>query len=172
MDMTTAATDAEFTNFVHAHGQRLSRTAYLLTGNPATAQDLLQETLARTFAAWDRIDPPTAHAYARRILVNLTTDRWRRKRFEPSLDPEPDRRPDLRHADPFAAVDNRSEIVAQLAYLAPRERAVLVLRFYHDLSEADTAQALGISVGTVKSTASRALAKLRSHHHEHEWSPS
>ena len=168
--MTTTATDTEFTDFVHAHGQSLSRTAYLLTGNPTTSQDLLQETLARTFAVWHRINPATAHAYARRILVNLTTDRWRRKRFEPSLEAEPDRRPDVRHDDPFAAVDDRSEIVTQLARLAPRERAVLVLRFYHDLSEADTARALGISVGTVKSTASRALAKLRSRQHDKEWS--
>ena len=95
-------------------------------------------------------------------MVNLTTDRWRRKRYEAITLDIDDRRPDARAGAAFDSVDDRSDIVSQLAQLSPRERAIVVLRHYDDLSEADIADQLGVSVGTVKSTCSRALAKLRS----------
>ncbi|WP_300081634.1 SigE family RNA polymerase sigma factor [Propioniciclava sp.] len=160
--MTSTSTDAEFEAFVDANHAYLSRAAYLITSDRAVAEDLLQEALVRTYRAWRRIEPGLARAYCRRTMVNLTTDRWRRRRFEaPAV--EPVDRADPRADRDYAGVDDRDAIARELAALPPRERAVVVLRFYADLSEADVAAELGIALGTVKSTCHRALQRLRSH---------
>lgn len=160
--MTATDTDSAFTGFVEEYQGALRRTAYFLTGNPQTAEDLLQDTLVKAWLAWRRIGPGGELAYTRRIMVNLATDRWRRRRYETTPVEPPDASPDPHAGDPFAAADDRDFIVRQLATLSAKERAIVVLRYYADLSEADVADAAGVSVGTVKSTCSRALARLRS----------
>lgn len=162
MGMKGNDTDAEFTEFVSAHSGSLRHTAYLLTGSRQVAEDLLQDALVKTWLHWRKINTRTAWAYTRRVMVNLTTDRWRRKRYEAVTMDLDDRRGDPTSSRGYDAADDRGSIVAQLARLSPHERAIVVLRYYHDLTEADVAQQLGISVGTVKSTCSRALARLRS----------
>lgn len=156
-----AREEAEFTDFVSASRGPLMHTAYLLTGSRSAAEDLLQDALVKVYLAWSRIEPGLAWAYTRRVMVNLSTDRWRRRRYEPVLTDRPEAHtPPVGLAD-YAAIEARSEIVEQLAKLNPRERVAVVLRYYHDLSEAETANLMGVSVGTVKSTCSRALARLR-----------
>lgn len=149
-----------FEAFVAARSTALLRTAHLLTGDLGHAEDLLQTALERTYRHWRRVDEP--EAYARAALASLATDRWRQRarrvREVGGWLPE---RPG---ADDHRGVEQRHDLVAALAALTPRQRAVLVLRFFDDLSEPQTAHALGISVGTVKSTASRALAALRERH--------
>jgi RNA polymerase sigma-70 factor (sigma-E family) len=151
--------DAAFVLFVAGARRDLRHLAWLLTGDQHRAEELVQETLARTYAAWPRIrrDDPTG--YARRVLVNAKTDTWRRRRHERLVEDVGESR--YPAADVADVVAYRAEIVAALRGLTARERAVVVLRYYADLSEADTAAELGVSRGTVKSTASRALAKLR-----------
>ena len=119
----------------------------------------MQEALVRTYGAWSRIQNDDPAAYARRVLVNARTDSWRRRRQEHLVEEPPEPPPTPR--DPVAVIDERLALVSALRSLSGRERAVIVLRYFVDLSEADTAAELGVSVGTVKSTASRALAKLR-----------
>ncbi len=152
------ADDEDFTRWVTGAYAVLARTALLLTGRPASAEDLLQESLLRTYRVWGRIDRGTATAYTWRVMTNLTTDWWRLRRFEPQPVAE---LPELgRLAGEYAGVDDRDLIVRALALLSARERAVVVLRYYADLPEREVASQLGISIGTVKSTASRALARI------------
>ena len=150
---------SEFTDFVDTASRYLSRTAYLLTGRQDLADDLVQETLTRTDAAWDRVRPEEAIGYARRVLVNLTIDRHRRREPVPMewID-----RPDERNA--LARSDDQDEVARMLADLTPRQRRIVVLRYFEDYTEAQTAECLGITVGTVKSACSRALAALREKH--------
>lgn len=151
-----------FEDFVHARSGSLLRTALLLTGqNRAEAEDLLQLALERAYRHWPRIcgsDDP--ERYVRRILANASADRWRRltRRPEQSL-PGGDAGPSV--PDHTAEVAERDYLLRALAALPPRQRAVLVLRYFDDLSEAETAEVLGCSLGTVKSHAARALARLR-----------
>ena len=149
----------DFEEFVHARGNALLRTAHLLTGDRGHAEDLLQTALERLARSWRRIDGDP-EGYARRILANLATDRWRQRgrRVREVSDAEYDR---ASPGDPVAAVEQRHDPVRALQTLPPRQRAVLVLRYFDDQSEAQVAAALGISVGTVKSTSSKALARLR-----------
>ena len=147
----------DFSAFVSERSQPLLRTAYLLTRDWALAEDLLQTALTKAWFAWSRIDT-SPEAYVRKILVNAFLS-WRRRRWvgeEPWADP-----PDRPGVDPYGAVDDRSAIWQLLGRLPARQRAVVVLRYYEDLSEAQAAELLGCSVGTVKSQASKALAKLR-----------
>lgn len=163
MGMTaTQAVDAEFTAFVATHAGSLRHVARLLTGGRETAEDLLQDALLKTWLNWRRIDAQAAWAYTRRVMVNLATDRWRRRRYETVPADIGDWRPDAAADASFAAADDREFIVRQLAHLTARERAIVVLRYYADLPEAEVAEQVGVSVGTVKSTCSRALARLRS----------
>ncbi len=152
----TSARDAEFAQFVRAATPSLSWTAYLITGDRHTAADLVQEALVRTYVAWPRVRDGEATAYARRALVNVGIDRWRAR---PAIPAETldgiDRR------DPQAVVDDRDQLVRMLAALPPQQRCVVVLRYLDDLSEAEVAACLGISVGAVKSATSRGLAALR-----------
>lgn len=129
--MTAPATtrDEEFSDFVEQHRGSLQHVAYLLTGDEYRAEDLLQDALVKTWLAWKRIDATYAWAYTRRVMVNLMTDRWRRKRYEPVLGDESDRRADLRSESASSVVDDQAWLVAQLTRLTPRERAMIVLRY-------------------------------------------
>ena len=147
-----------FRSYVVARSSALLRTAYLLTGNRADAEDLLQTTLAKTYLAWDRIrEAEAVDGYVRRVMVNTQTSFWRRRRPEALYDEVPDAPGRDRHADS----DLHDALWTALAQLPRKQRAMVVLRYYEDLSEAETARVLGVSVGTVKSTTSRALSKLR-----------
>jgi RNA polymerase sigma-70 factor (sigma-E family) len=153
--------DAAFRDFAAAARPRLVRTAYLLCGDSHEAHDLVQVTLMRVHRRWraiERSDLPAA--YARRVLINLAASFWRRRLRAPlvalSAAGEPAAGP-----DPFAAYDDRTELWQAVQALPPRTRAILVLRYWEDLSEAEIATALGCSVGSVKSQASRGLDRLR-----------
>ncbi|WP_182526077.1 SigE family RNA polymerase sigma factor [Nocardioides dongkuii] len=155
--MARSPSDADFTELVHGSWPALYRTAYLLLGDRAEAEDLVQTALAKTYAAWSSVrDLDAAPGFARTVLVNTATSWFRRKSWrnerptatlpESGHDPDPSARP---------------AVIAALAQLPPRQRAVVVLRYYEDLSVAQTAQALDCSEGTVKSQTSDALARLR-----------
>ena len=149
------ATPEGFTEFVVARHAALLRTAYLLTGHAQDAEDLVQTTLVKVVPQWRRIaDNP--EPYVRRVLVNENVSRWRRRRWrEHPTDSVPD---ELAH-DPDVA--QLVAVRAALVSLAPRQRAVLVLRYYEGLSELEIAATLGIAPGTVKSQARDGLARLR-----------
>ena len=148
--------DATFEEWVGARTPALMRTSYLLTGDWQRAEDLLQTTLMRCYGRWDRIDDH--EAYVRRTLVT-TYAGWRRRRWVGEVPGDvPDR---AASADIVARVDARTDVLRLLASLPPRQRAVVVLRYYEDLSEAETAAILGVSPGTVKSQAAKAFASLR-----------
>ena len=148
---------SEFDDFVAARSGRLLRTAYLLTRDWALAEDLLQTALTKAWFAWGRVvDDP--EPFVRTVLVNTYASWWRRRwRGEPPTEALPERAV----ADPTHAVDERDRLWQALGRLPRRQRAVLVLRFYEDLTEAQVAAALHVSVGTVKSQTSKALARLR-----------
>ncbi len=145
--------------FVLARGPALSRTAYLLTGDHSLADDLLQQALTRTAAHWRRVAAGgNPEGYVRRVMVNERTSWWRRRRYaEVSGDVIAE------HASPDASdtVIRRIALARALRALPPRQRAVLVLRFFADMTEAQTAEALDCSIGTVKSQAHHALVRLR-----------
>lgn len=148
---------AEFDGFVAARSSRLLRTAFLLTRDWSLAEDLLQTSLAKAWFAWPRLDDDP-EAYVRKILVNTYASWWRRRwRGETPTDELPERA----QYDAIAGVDDRDEVWRALGELPRRQRAVLVLRYFEDLSEAQVAESLGISTGTVKSQTSKALARLR-----------
>jgi RNA polymerase sigma-70 factor (sigma-E family) len=149
---------AGFAEFVGARGQALQRTAYLLTNDWALAEDLVQTALARAYPRWGRIVRDDPEAYVRRIVVNTWSSWWRR-RWRGEVPTQ--ELPEHAAADVFAASDRRDALRVALERLPRRQRAIVVLRYHEDMSEAQVAHALGISVGTVKSQASRALAKLR-----------
>jgi RNA polymerase sigma-70 factor (sigma-E family) len=146
-----------FEVFVAARSSGLLRTAYLLTHDSQLAEDLLQTALAKAWRAWDRVgDRP--EAYVRRILVNTYSTWWRRKW---NGEVPTDVLPESAAVNPETGSSSALELRAALARLPRRQRAVVVLRFFEDLTEAETANLLDCSVGTVKSQTSKALAKLR-----------
>jgi RNA polymerase sigma-70 factor (sigma-E family) len=149
----------EFDEFVMTRSPRLLRTAYLLTRDWAAAEDLLQTTLAKAWFAWSRMngDP---EPYVRRILANTYASWWRRRWSgeHPTAELPEGRR---YASEPHAAVDSRDELWRSLGRLPKRQRLVLVLRYFEELSERETAEVMRCSVGTVKSTTAKALAKLR-----------
>ncbi|HEX4190369.1 MAG TPA: SigE family RNA polymerase sigma factor [Marmoricola sp.] len=149
-----------FDAFVAASSDRLLRTAYLLCGDRGHAEDLVQTALMRTARRW-RTARELPEAYARRVLINLAKDRWRqlgRRPAELPLDVAPDRSIEVPAST--SALD-REDLLRAAANLPPGQRAVLVLRYFDDLSVEETAAALGVSPGTVKSQTSRALDNLR-----------
>lgn len=146
-----------FAAFMAASQAELLRTAWFLVGDAHRAEELTQQALVRTYGAWPRAQRDPL-AYTRRVLVNLRTDSWRRRRREVLTAPE--RLPDRGRAD-TGGVEQRDQFSRVLGVLTARQRRVIVLRYLLDLPEAEVAADLGISVGTVKSTASRALARLR-----------
>jgi RNA polymerase sigma-70 factor (sigma-E family) len=150
--------DTEFGSFVAARSARLLRVAYLLTRDWALAEDLLQTALAKAWRAWGRIETDP-EAYVRRILVTTYSSWWRQRWLhERPIGQVPDRA----HADDNGVLDEREQMLQALGRLPQRQRAVLVLRYYEDMSEAEIAETLGIARGTVKSIASVGLANLRS----------
>jgi RNA polymerase sigma-70 factor (sigma-E family) len=153
-----------FETFVQDNGDALVRLAFGLCGDRGMAEDAVQEALTRIYLRWGRLrgEPDGGLAYSRRVVVNATRDQWRhlsrRERreltaagAEPPVPPE--------HFD--EAFAERDRLVAALRRLPYGQRAVIVLRYWHQLSEQETADALGNSVGTVKSQCSRALGRLR-----------
>jgi RNA polymerase sigma-70 factor (sigma-E family) len=159
--MSRRPTDGEFTEFAHASWASLYRTAYLLLGDRADAEDLVQTALAKTYAAWPKVrDVNAAPGYARTVLVNTASSWFRRRswRNERPTETLPDP-VDGRIQDPDPT--DRPALMSALAVLPPRQRAVIVLRYYEDLSVAQAAAALGVTEGTVKSQTSDALARLR-----------
>lgn len=149
-----------FGDFIAARSAALVRSAVLLTGDEALAQDLVQAALARTWSRWERIARQDApEAYVRRVMVSVFLTwgrrRWRGERPTAVL-------PDLTDPkDEFAAADLRSSVTGALRALPRGQRAVIVLRYYDDLTEVQAAQALGCTVGTIKSQTAKALATLR-----------
>jgi RNA polymerase sigma-70 factor (ECF subfamily) len=155
----TADIEKEFREFVAARSGALLRTAYLLAGDWATAEDLLQTALTKTYLAWKRLGTIEAvEPYTRRVLVNTATSWWRR-RWHGERPTE--KLPDVPGPDQHQEAIERDALWQHVRSLPARQRAVLVLRFYEDLSEAQTAELLDISAGTVKSQTARALATLR-----------
>jgi RNA polymerase sigma-70 factor (sigma-E family) len=153
----------DFDAFVQGSSGRLLRVAQLLTGDRGRAEDLVQDAYARAYLRWDKIQADDPWAYVRRCVVNGYTDWWRRKPWrEQSRAITPERGPVPDHA---AVQADRDALLLALRALSRRERAVIVLRFYQDLSEAQIAGALGIAPGTVKSANLRALRKLRASDH-------
>ncbi|MEU7054456.1 SigE family RNA polymerase sigma factor [Streptomyces sp. NPDC046197] len=152
-----------FASYVRARRPVLLRTARSLTANPSDAEDLLQTALAKTYVAWERIEDHRAlDGYVRRALLNTRTSQWRKRKVDEfACDelPEPEPMPDA--ADPAEQQALHDAMWRAIAKLPARQRAMVVLRYYEDLSEAQTAEVLGVSVGTVKSAVSRALGKLR-----------
>jgi RNA polymerase sigma-70 factor (sigma-E family) len=158
----SAESDEEFREFMRGRWPAMVRLAYGLTGDLGHAEDVAQEAFARAYASWSRVartgDPD---AYVRRIVINENNSRFRRRRVTERLVdavPEPS---GPRAADTADALGDSAALLKALRRLGPRQRAVIVLRFWMDMSEAETAAALDCSVGTVKSQASRALAALR-----------
>ena len=153
--------DPSFDEFVLRGSARLLRTAYLLTGDRGHAEDLLQVALVRTARHWERArDAPAAYAY--RVLINLVHDRHRRLARRASEQPldshDAAGRSVVDHAEP--AIDHDA-IIRAVRLLASRQREVVVLRFFADLSVSETAEAIGSSPGSVKTHTSRALSRLR-----------
>lgn len=150
--------EREFEAFVRARSTALLRTAYLLTGDQGHAEDLLQSVLVKVARQWPKITGP-AEPYARRALANAAVDRWRRRRLPET--PLEDVHLAPATGDCTATIELRDELVRGLFALSPRQRAVLVLRYFEDKTEAEIAQVLGCSPGAVKGYASRGLARLR-----------
>jgi RNA polymerase sigma-70 factor (sigma-E family) len=149
-----------FEEFVTARSTRLLRAAYQLTHDWALAEDLLQSALAKAWRSWSRLsgeaDP---EPYVRKIMFNTYASWWRRRWHHENPTGEIPERAETSRA--MAAVDDRDEVWRLLGRLSKRQRAVIVLRYFEDMTEAQTADVLNCSVGTVKSQASRALATLR-----------
>jgi RNA polymerase sigma-70 factor (sigma-E family) len=151
--------DPAFRDYVRERSRALLRTAYLLTGNRADAEDLVQSALAKTYLAWDRIqDRGALDGYVRRAMINTHISWWRRRRVEEF---PTDEIPDQAVADNGVSSDIQEALRRAVDRLPQRMRAAVTLRFYEDMTEAEIAEVLGISLGTVKSTVSRAVAKLR-----------
>ena len=156
-----ALEDADFRSFVQAREHALLRTAYLLTGDLHAAEDLLQGALEKAIRRWQHIREPAAlEGYVRQIMYRDQVSAWR---LRPSREVLTELVPEPRSAPPtpYDQVDDRASLRSALLKLGRRQRAVLVLRFYEDLTEQQVASALGISVGTVKSQTARALENLR-----------
>ena len=150
------ATDEDFRAFFAQHYERLCRLGFLLTGDPAQAEDLAQDALVRTWRRWRLVrKPDNPEAYARKVLVNRHRSLLRRTLVEARYRDRPN--------EDYSDEHREDAIVlwAATRRLPLRQRAVLVLRYYEDLSEAEIAQVLGIPVGTVKTSARRGLARLR-----------
>ncbi|WP_380277946.1 SigE family RNA polymerase sigma factor [Kitasatospora purpeofusca] len=158
MGAKKAERDAEFNAFVTGAWPRLIRTAFLLTGDRYLAEDVVQTALERTYAAWGRVvraDEP--YAYVRRIVVNEHARRFRRRVPEQLVTAVPERS----GPDGFERLDDRAALLEALGTLPSGQRQAVVLRYWEDLSESQAAAAMGCSVGTVKSQASKGIARLR-----------
>jgi RNA polymerase sigma-70 factor (sigma-E family) len=153
-------TEVRFAGFVREHTPALVRTAYLLTGNAHAAEELVQDTLVRLYPKWDKVEMAEMPlAYVRRALTNGFINLQRRaSRREFAFEDVPER---LDFRDAYGQVADRDEIWSRLGTLPERQRAALVLRFFEDLSDEESAEALDCRVGTVRSLISRGLSALR-----------
>ena len=149
-----------FGEYVRSRSPALLRAAQAMTGNRADAEDLVQATLVKAYQSWDRIDDPAAlDTYVRRVMVNTHISGWRRRRVDEYPTEE---LPDSAVADdPIKESDLRDVLRRAIDRLPRQMRAAVMLRFYNDMTEPEVAAALGVSVGTVKSTVTRAVARLR-----------
>jgi RNA polymerase sigma-70 factor (sigma-E family) len=150
--------EVELREFVAARGGALSRAAFLLTGNHQAAEDLVQDTYVVMVQRWQKAKRVDPEAYVRRILYSRFVDGWRRRRLVELPWAAP---PDVPDVDLVDAATDRMTLQAALARMTPRQRALLVLRFYEDLTECQAAAVLGISPNTVKSQTRVALQRLR-----------
>jgi RNA polymerase sigma-70 factor (sigma-E family) len=158
-DSRASDDDAAFRDYVLSRSTALLRMATMLTGNRADAEDLLQAALAKTYLSWSKINDRTAlDAYVRRAMVNTHISWWRRRRLEEF---PTDELPDQVVADPARESDMAEVVRRALDRLPQRMRAAVMLRYFEDMTEPEIAATLGISLGTVKSTVSRAVARLR-----------
>ncbi|MGX9886706.1 SigE family RNA polymerase sigma factor [Streptomyces sp. NPDC002276] len=159
----TTLTYPSFSSYMRARQPVLLRTARSLTANASDAEDLLQTALTKTYVAWERIEDHRAlDGYVRRALLNTRTSQWRKRKvdeFACEELPEPETGGGAE--DPAERQALHDAMWRAIAKLPDRQRAMVVLRYYEDLSEVQTAEVLGVSVGTVKSAVSRALGKLR-----------
>ena len=150
--------DDELADFVRARYPQLLRRAYLMTGNQLAAEDLVQEALARCCAAWRRHPITEPDAYVHRIMVNVLISRSRLRRFRES---PTDTVPEVETVDPTSQHADRDAVWRALLATPPRQRAVLVLRFYEGMTESEIAACLNVTVGTVRSQTAKGLARLR-----------
>lgn len=150
--------DQEFVDFVNGASPRLLKTAWFICGDPVQAEELVQAALERVYLRWGHLRETSPLAYTRKILLNLHIDQQRRSAREVSMAAPPER------STSDAGPEEGDYVVRLLRQLPLRERQVVVLRYYVGISEAETADTLNVSTGTVKSTASRGLAKLRELH--------
>lgn len=151
-----SADAAGFREFVEGHSRDLLRTGWLLTGDWGRGEDLVQAALLRCWPKWSTIEAPQSYVQAAMLNIFLS---WRRRRW--TAEEAAECLPETATPDAFGPIELRTAVRSALLALSPRERAVVVLRFYTDLSEAETARVLEIAVGTVKRYASDALARLR-----------
>ena len=157
-------TRPDFTSYVAARRPALLAAAHGITGDRHSAEDLLQTTLARVYLSWDKIrDHRAADAYVRRAMVNQHHSWWRRgwRRHENVVADPAEAETAAAVVDPDLAEDERARLWRMVRGLPERQRAAVVLRYYEQLTEAETAQVLGVSVGAVKSNTSRGVAALR-----------
>lgn len=153
--MQRAGRDAEFTDFYAARSRSLRRVAYVVTRDWHAAEDVTQRAFVKVYRAWARIRPDTLEAYVRRAVVNEALSWTTRRPRDVVVATLPDR--------PVDEPDDPLDLDAALAALPPQQRAVIALRFVDDRSVAETAAALGLAPGTVKSHTAKALATLRQH---------
>lgn len=151
------ADQARFGEFVIARGKALIRLAYLLTGDQHAAEDLLQTALAKTAAKWGNLRHTDPEAYVRQVIYREQVSRWRRRFREVAVQSPPE----AIYPDPSGHSDLRLAMRQALLRLPPRQRLVIVLRYYEDLTETQAAAAIGCSVGTVRSRTNRAVQKMR-----------
>lgn len=151
----------DFAHYVRARTPALIRTAYLLTGDQHRAEDLVQEALIRTYRAWRRVRDGYPDAYTRKVMYHLNISRRRLRSSSEVVTSEPPEPTARGRPDEFETAATRIALQAALGQLAPRQRAVIVLRYFEDVTEAEAAEVLGVSVGTIKSQTARALARLR-----------
>ncbi len=159
--LRSSRADAEFERFAAVWTDGLIRTAYLMVGDRGDAEDIVQECMLRLARKWPRVRRMEyPGAYARRVMVSLVLD-GRHQRARRTLELAATAPEAGLHDQPAASLDARTDLIWALRGLSPRHRAVLVLRYFSDLPETEVAATLGCSVGTVKSSASRALTQLR-----------
>jgi RNA polymerase sigma-70 factor (sigma-E family) len=159
----------DFEEYVRARQDSLLRSARRLVPDPIDAQDLVQTALCRTFPRWDRIaDKGFADAYLRRVMINTRTEWWRARKLDEVLTRQ---LPDASVDDITEQHADRAMLMEALATLAPKQRQVVVLRHWEQMSTEETSQLLGLSTGTVKSTLHRALARLREELERHGYHP-
>jgi len=166
--MSRAERETEFREYMLGRWPSLVRFAYGLTGDRGLAEDLVQTALVKVFVSWTRVwraDDPDA--YVRRMLINANHGRFRKRRVAEKTGGA---LPEVAVADPSDELARRSALVAALMELPVKQRAVVVMRYWEGLTEAQTAAVLGCSVGNVKSQASRALVKLRGSAQLQDWS--